>query len=251
MHLAGKGWLLRHLQLVLSQPMLLLPVSSYFLLSAQQASALVLLSFGFLALDAVFHQRSNSCFCWVRCNILPFCRSISSRRCFARRSSRCRLLDVKRRRKAEVLDVWEADLVFGTVLTEDWSLLRFRRAIVLLTSLFQNFVVFHSHVAPPIVQIIFQSIGLGSFFYERAEFFVFTKCFGHGFFTRNNQKFDCYFPICFIYRFHQLSLVPFQHCFHFSTIFTKFSHFLGCGSGIFDVLQTLKGRKWNFFVLFC
>ena len=61
--------------------------------------------------------RSSSCFRWARCNILSFCRSISSRRCFAGRSSRSRWLDVLEIQEADVLDVSEADLALGVVLT--------------------------------------------------------------------------------------------------------------------------------------
>ena len=176
----------------------------------------------------------------------------SSPRCFAGRSSRCRLLDVSEIREVNVLEVREADLAFGAVLTEDSDFFSyFRKAINIITSFFENFVVLHSHVAQPAFQITLHGFRVCSFICERLKLFLFTKWFGLCIFTQFNLTFNSYLPLCVTYSFRELLLAYFQLCFRFSTTFIKFSHLLLTVNQPFsNVLGMSKGMQRNLCVLF-
>ena len=88
--------------------------------------------------------RSSSCSCWARPNKLSFCRSVSSHRCFARRSSQWRWLEVLEIREKDVWEIWEKDLTFGAALTEGWEVFSVSGRTSIYSRIFFGF---HSHVA--------------------------------------------------------------------------------------------------------
>ena len=200
MHLAKIGWFMRHHQLLQIQQMFLRQSFSIVLLQFSNIQRLFFfqsllfmvepLEVKFLLLlSQALHTfvRSLNLFASVLCNE-KF--SLSPARCLKNSGSE-RVGSLRSRRGFPCS--------FNGRLR---SIFRFRKAIDILTSLFQIFVVFRSHVAQSFFQIIFQCIGICCFICEGVELFVFTKCFGHCFFTRFNQTFNSYFPFCAIDSFN-------------------------------------------------
>ena len=203
MHLAGIGWHLKHLSLVQIQPMLLPPASFFYLPPVQQANKQQCL-FCFHSLFVLLEPLEVNFLLLLSHTQLIFVLSFN-----LPESVLCKKkfpLSL-----ARFLGNLE-DGRFGSMRTRLGfcssfngrlrSFSCFRKAINILKNFFQNFVVFHGHVAQPALQITFEFLRVCNFISERLQLFEFTNSFGHCFFTQFNQKFIACLPFYVIYSFY-------------------------------------------------